>query len=106
MTQVVQRVEGLPETPLAASETFYSRHLAAARRMIAGGGISELVVVFPHAGSVHDDWRRGLARELAREFKPVRANVVGADDDTAIEQILAYLRDAPGVTGQYLAAYE
>lgn len=106
MTQVVQHVEGLSENPLAASEMFYARHLATARRMIAEGGVSELAVVFPVADSPHDDWRRGLARELAREFKPIRANVVGASDSSAVQRILAYLRDAPGVTGQYLAAHE
>jgi len=51
----------------------------------------------------HNDWRRGIARDLAREFAPVRINIVGGGAQHAREEALAYLRDAPGITGQYLA---
>lgn len=66
----------------------------------------DLAILLPAATTGHDDWRRSLARDLAREFAPVRVNIVGGDEPLSREQVLAYLRDAPGITGQYLALYD
>ncbi len=53
----------------------------------------------PAAPYDHADWRRAVARDLARAYAPKRVNVVGGNDLAAT---LDYLAGAPGVTGQYL----
>ncbi|MEQ8410904.1 MAG: hypothetical protein RIB52_05060 [Erythrobacter sp.] len=104
--QVVLTVEALPGKPLAASAAFHAQHLDRARRMLAGEGEGEgadaLAIVMPAAGTDHDDWRRALARDLARAASPKRVNVVGGAPGKAREEALAYLADAPGITGQYI----
>jgi hypothetical protein len=56
----------------------------------------------PSAPVDHRDWRRGIVRDLAREIAPKRVNLVAGDNLDAIEQTIAYLERAPGVTGQLL----
>ncbi|MEL6529062.1 MAG: Rossmann fold domain-containing protein [Pseudomonadota bacterium] len=104
--QAVQRIDDLPACPLAAAAAYFARHHAESVGLLAEESNSSVVLVMPDAGPDHDDWRRALARDLARSFAPKRANVVGASDLAAADEMLAYLRDAPGVTGQYLAAHE
>ncbi len=97
--QAEQHIEKLPQSPLEASAAYFAEHLEAAREMIEDNA-DALVIVLPQAGSDHDDWRRSLARDLARLYAPKRVNVVGGKKE-AIAETLAYLSDAPGVTGQY-----
>jgi hypothetical protein len=104
--QQVQHIETLPEAPLAASETFFADHLPHAKALIAEKACSALAIIVPGADPDHDDWRRGVVRDLARQYAPKRVNMVGGDSAAANEAMLAYLRNAPGVTGQYLAAHE
>ena len=104
--QAVLTVEELPESGIEASTAFVADHLDTARAMLAVPDTFALVIVLPSAGTDHDDWRRTVARDLARAHTPKRVNVVGASDPEAARELLAYLRDAPGVTGQYLAAHE
>ena len=99
------RIEDLPEAPLDASATFYAKHLNNAIAALEGDA-DHLVVVLPAALSDHDDWRRALARDLARKFAPKRAVVLGGGGEAAREAMLLYLRGAPGVTGQYLPLHE
>jgi len=102
----VQRIDALPEQPLRASEAFFSRYLASSKAMASEAGVTSLTIVVPSAASSHDDWRRGVVRDLAREYRPVRINMIGASEQGKLEKMLAYLRNAPGVTGQYLAAHD
>ena len=98
----IREIASLPSSPLAASEAFFREHLAG----VSGGlktSKGDLAILLPPAQIDHDDWRRSLARDLAREFAPVRVNIVGGGDQAVREETLAYLRDAPGITGQYLA---
>jgi len=104
--QQVQRIAELPDEPLQASATYFSQHLDAALRELGQSKTSGLVVILPSAGPDHDDWRRSLARDLARKSAPKRTNVIGVASEDAEEAMLAYLRNAPGVTGQYLAAHD
>lgn len=100
--QVVLTVETLPGEPIAASAAFHAGHLATAERMLAGDGVEAIAICLPAADTGHDDWRLALARDLARRWTPRRVNVVGAASGDAREDALAYLADAPGITGQYI----
>lgn len=100
--QVVLTVEALPAEPLEASAAFHADHLAEAERMLAGEGVSALAICLPEAGTDQDDWRLAIARDLARAWTPRRVNLVGGPGGTPREEALAYLADAPGITGQYI----
>jgi len=100
--QVVLTVASLPQEPLAASAVLHARHLAEAEAMLEGEGVTALAICLPAAGTDHDDWRRTLARDLARAWTPKRVNLVGGPGGEARAAALAYLADAPGITGQYI----
>ena len=100
----MQVVEDLPVSAIDAAAAFHQMHLAEAKRLI--GQAEALAICLSPASYDHADWRRTLARDLARAHAPKRINVVGAASGEPREAMLAYLRNAPGVTGQYLAAHE
>lgn len=104
--QAVLVIEALPASGIDAAAAFHAHHLAQARAMIAAPDARALAIVLPPAGPDHDDWRRTLARDLARAHTPKRVNVIATGHAAARESMLAYLGDAPGVTGQYLAGHE
>ncbi|BDI60670.1 Rossmann fold domain-containing protein [Qipengyuania nanhaisediminis] len=104
--QAVLAITGLPESGLDASAAFHHEHLARVEECLAQGDLAALVLALAPAGPDHDDWRRALARDLARAHKPVRVNVVAGDEGEARDAIIAFLETAPGVTGQYLVAHE
>lgn len=94
MAQAVVRMGALPAEPQAAAAAFYADPPA-----IPDAG--DLVLVFPPAGAAHRDWRQAALRDLARAAAPAaRVNAVIDGDEAALAQVLAYLADAPGVTGQ------
>ena len=97
--QVEQHIDALPDSPLAASASFFAEHLERSHALISGDA-EALAIILPAAGTDHDNWRRALARDLAREYAPKRVNIVGANQ-ASLGETLAYLADAPGVTGQY-----
>ena len=102
----VLHIEELPESPLEASAAFFAKHLDDIRELAIDVATDCLAIIVPAAGPDHDDWRRSLVRDLAREFAPKRVNMIAGDQTASHEALLAYLRNAPGVTGQYLAAHE
>lgn len=91
------RVEGLPDEPLEAAGLFHQHWLAHVEARLAEG---DVMVAFDPADYRHRDWRRGVARDLARRQAPRRVNLV-AGDDRVIAAFAAYLETAPGITGQY-----
>lgn len=105
MTQAVLSIESLPENAVDAASRFHAEFLKLVRELLDGGP-GALAIVLPPAPRDHDDWRRAMARDLARAFAPKRVNVTSGADQTAIEAMLAYLRDAPGITGHYLPAHD
>ncbi len=106
MAQAELRIDALPEAPIDASAAFHCTHLERARERLSTGA-DALVIVLPYAPTDHDDWRRALARDLARAHAPQRANVIGGGSPPeALAAMLEYLRDAPGITGQYLPLHE
>ena len=92
----------LPESALDAAGAFAAFHLEAARALLADPATTALAIILPPAPHDHADWRRALARDLAREAAPDRVNVVSARPGEARAATLRFLADAPGVTGQYL----
>jgi len=99
--QTVLRIDGLPSGALDAAVEFHHIWLPKIRATLSGEADS-LALVLPSAPVDHRDWRRGVARDLARELAPKRINLIAGDDAAAIAAILGYLEHAPGVTGQLL----
>jgi hypothetical protein len=101
MSHAVLRIEGLPNGALDAAREFHASWLEQVRTLLHGGSAS-LAIVMPPAAYDHSDWRRSVARDLARAAAPARVNVIASDEPAAIASALAFLESAPGVTGQYL----
>jgi len=101
MEPAVVRIQGLPDSPLDAATAFFAEHLPAARQAL--GGADLVVLVFALAGHQHRAWRLAAIQELAREAAPKRVNGIAGDSANAIDEAVAYLGAAPGVTGQLLA---
>jgi hypothetical protein len=115
MTQAVFRIESLPRSAVEAAAKFYSDYLPQARDALSqeslsqdalSQGMAALAIVLPPAEPDHYDWRLAAIRDLARAHAPMRVNIVSGEDASQIEAVLAYLRDAPGVTGQYLTTHD
>lgn len=98
--QAELRIAELPVEALPAAKAFYDLWLGHAQDRLVGA--DALAIVLPQAPYDHDGWRRAIARDLARAHAPRRVNVVSGSHPTDIDATLAYLADAPGVTGQYL----
>ncbi|MFN4037809.1 MAG: Rossmann fold domain-containing protein [Erythrobacter sp.] len=96
----------LPDQPLDAATAFMALYLPQARALIEAEGVSALAIILPPAGKEQSDWRRTLARDLAREYAPKRANVVAARPGAGCEAMLQFLSDAQGVTGHYCEVHE
>jgi hypothetical protein len=96
----------LPEGALDAQTAVMAFHLEAARALLADLATTALAIVLPPATHDHRDWRRALARDLAREVAPKRVNIVSGHPGAAREATLRFLADAPGVTGQYLVCHD
>ena len=94
------RIKELPDAALDAAAAFTREYLTSVRGTLAGG--ADLTIVLPQAPYDHRDWRRALARDLARAHAPARINVIAGSGDARISAAADYLANAPGVTGQYL----
>jgi hypothetical protein len=98
--------EHLPEGALDAAGTFMAFHLEAARGALSEPDCTALAIILAPAAHDHADWRRTLARDLAREAAPKRVNVLAGSPGAAREAGLRFLADAPGVTGHYLVCHD
>jgi hypothetical protein len=90
----VLRVGPLPEAAGAAATRFYAA--------LPQDLTEHLVIVFPPADHSHRAWRLAAVQGLAREHAPLRVNAIAGDSERVISTALAFLAQAPGVTGQYL----
>ena len=89
----VVRVDPLPDRAIEAAAAFY------ARLPVIGG---DLALVFPPAPYDHRAWRLAAIQDLARAAAPARVNGIVGSGEQAIAATLAWLEQAPGVTGQLL----
>lgn len=103
--QAVLTIDDLPNCEIEAAASFHAHWLDAAREALSDEADS-LALVLPSAPTSHDDWRRAVARDLARAHTPKRVNVISAMDAETRDAMLSYLMDTPGVTGQYLPGHE
>ncbi|UVI38473.1 Rossmann fold domain-containing protein [Qipengyuania spongiae] len=94
----VLRIEALPEEPLSAAGRFHVEWLAKAEEALAS---DDLMLALDPADHRHRDWRRTIARDLARKHTPRQVNIVSGEDATVFAAFAAYLEAAPGITGQY-----
>ncbi|AWW74219.1 hypothetical protein CD351_07225 [Erythrobacter sp. KY5] len=96
----------LPSGALEAHTFFITHMLQAVREAIEDESCASLTIALPPAASDHDDWRKALASDLARTFTPKRINIAGGEPGSALDEVLRYLKDAPGVTGHYVQAHD
>ena len=101
MAQAVLVAGGAPAAPLDAAAAFHAADLPRARALLAGG--HDLAIRFPRADHRHRAWRLAVVQELAREAAPGRVNGVEGHDDPATAATIAWLADAPAITGQLFA---
>ena len=101
--QAVLHIEDLPETALDAAAAFHGAPLAEARAALAAGKCDALALVFPPAPHDHAGWRKAAIADLARAAAPKRVNALAGSDPRAVSAALAWLENAPGITGQLLA---
>ena len=95
----VVRVGALPEGAVDAAAEFYAKVLP----LIPPHPGEDIMIIFVPAPYDHRGWRVAAVQDLARAAAPARVNAIVGDDETAIDETLAYLERAPGVTGQLLA---
>jgi len=105
MPQAVLAIKSLPANAVEAAAQFHAEDLPKVQALLQGG-LGAVAIVMPSAPSDHDDWRRAITRDLARAHAPQRVNVTCGSCPEAVEGMLKYLRDAPGITGQYLPTHE
>jgi len=98
--QEILRIDPLPDSPLKAAAQFHAEYLPKVLDLLADS--ENVVIALSYADSHHNDWRRSVARDLAREFAPKRVNIVSSTDETRIAATCDYLQRADGITGQYL----
>ena len=103
--QTVLTFDDLPSGAIDAATTFHRDHIGRVQ-MALSSEIDALAILLPSAPRDHDEWRRALARDLARSHAPKRVNVIGASDEKVRQTLLEYLGGAPGITGQYLPTHE
>jgi hypothetical protein len=95
------RVGALPEGALDAAAGFHAQVLPQLREALAGSG-EDLALVFAPANHEHRAWRLAAVQQLAREHAPIRVNGIETDDEEALAAALAYVQNAPGLTGHLL----
>ena len=105
MGHVEVAVRDLPEASIDAAREFYRRSVPRVRELLARdwGPYESITLILPPADHAHRAWRIAIVQELAREGAPTRINAVAGDSQAAIDEVTAYLRGAPGITGQLLA---
>jgi hypothetical protein len=99
MAQRIMAARGLPDSPLDAAAAFHANHIPAIRASELG---DDCVIVFDQADHTHTAWRLAMVQELAREAAPARVNAVAGPEGATLRDVLEYLANAPGVTGQVL----
>ena len=93
----------LPDAPLDAAAEFYARWLPGIRHEARAERAELVILLFRPAAHDHRAWRLAAVQDLARDLNPARVNAVVAPDDCPPREVIDYLEQAPGVTGQLLS---
>ena len=99
-------IGALPESGLEAHARLVTHHLSDVRAALESEDTASLTLILASAPSEHNAWRRALAGDLARQYTPKRVNIAAGAQGEALNTVLEYLRDAPGVTGHYVQAHD
>lgn len=103
MAGAVVTVSGLPDEPGAAAAAFHAQWGAQLRSDIAAAEDPvQITIIFEHASHEHKGWRLAAVQDLARMAAPGRVNALVAADAADAARAVAYLENAPAVTGQML----
>lgn len=97
-------ITDLPAQALDAARHFHEHWADQASALLDGG--NDLLIVVPPAEYDHADWRRSVVRDLARQYAPLRVNMVAGEEGPRLEETIDYLARAPGLTGQYLPLHQ
>ena len=100
MLRVEIKVPENSANPPTAAQAFYTEHCPGS---LCSGDFDLMIVRFRPAGHEHRGWRLAAVQDLARAAAPSRVNGIVGDNEQAIAEVIAWLEDAPGVTGQLLA---
>lgn len=84
-----------------AAAQFHVQILPQALEVLLEG--EDVILAFTAADHTHKAWRLAVVQQLARDAAPLRVNALAGGDEAAITAAVAYLAEAPGVTGQLLA---
>ena len=95
------RVGALPERAIDAAAAFHADALPAL--LSPSSEREDLALIFAPAPFDHHGWRLAAIQDLARAAAPARVNGVVGSDEQAIAATLAWLEQAPGITGQLLS---
>ncbi|MBH5322088.1 Rossmann fold domain-containing protein [Aurantiacibacter sediminis] len=90
--------EGLSSDPLEAAAEFHDRVLPDILQMLTEH--DEIQLMFEAADHRHREWQSSAVAALARKAAPKRVNAIVGGTVEQIKATQAYLRKAPGVTGQ------
>jgi len=91
-----------PSSALDAASMFHQDIVPELRRLLASDDADSVVLLLPPADHVHAAWRLAAIQGLAREAAPLRVNAIVGDAGPGVDEAIAFLADAPGVTGQIL----
>jgi len=92
-----------PSSALDAASMFHEQIMPELRQLLARKDGDSVVLLLPPADHTHQSWRLAVIQELAREAAPLRVNAIVGNESAAVDEAIAYLAKAPGVTGQILA---
>ena len=93
----------LPDAPLDAAAEFCARCLPGIRHDARAAQADLVILLFKPAAHDHRAWRLAAVQDLARELNPARVNAVVAHGECPPRDVIDFLEQAPGVTGQLLS---
>ena len=99
----VVRVGPLPHRAIEAAAEFHAKVVPEVLHPSRSQAGEDLVLIFPPAPYDHHGWRLAAVQDLARAAAPAKVNGIVGDDAEAIAATLAWLEQAPGITGQLLS---
>ena len=95
-------IANLPASATQAAKAYYAAWADKVEQAVLEAG-GCLTLRFDPAARDHQAWRRAAVADLARGHAPIRINAVAGPQGPAFDQVVVWLENAPGITGQLLA---